>query len=76
MAVRVEPGPAFRANTPLKLFDFPEDLQVSWSGTAAFDVTHDGKRFLMVRTRGASAQRSRRWVLVENWTREFPDLGR
>jgi serine/threonine protein kinase len=76
MAARVEPGPEFKASTPLKLFDFPDDLQVSFRGTAAFDVTHDGKRFLMVRSRGAAAPSTRRWVLVENWRREFPDLGR
>jgi hypothetical protein len=59
------PGPA------VKLFDLGDDFTVP--GTPTFDVTADGKRFLMVRARTEGGGRpTSRWVLIQNWLAEFP----
>jgi dipeptidyl aminopeptidase/acylaminoacyl peptidase len=59
MAVDVIPGPRFQAGTPSPLFQTPP-------GTLAFDVTADGKRFLLVTPAGPSA--SVPFTVVLNWT--------
>jgi len=63
--------PTFAMGTPVKLFDLGDDFTAS--ATPSFDVTPDGKRFLMVRSRTEGGARSTsRWVLVQNWLAEFP----
>ena len=51
MVVAIEPGPAFRAGTPKELFTY-----MSFGGlSGSYDVSADGKRFLMI-TSGAAEQ--------------------
>jgi hypothetical protein len=70
MAVPISVRPTFAAGAPAKLFDLGEEFTAF--GTPFFDVTGDGKRFVMVRTRTDAGDRSRsRWVLVQNWLAEF-----
>jgi len=69
MAVRIEGGDTLRTNSPLKLFDVGPELDAS-DATANFDVSKDGKEFLMLR-RVARTGQSSRWVLVQNWPTEF-----
>ena len=69
MTVRIEGGDTLRANAPLKLFDVGAELDAN-DAAAQFDVSKDGKEFLMLR-RVARAGQSSRWVLVQNWPSEF-----
>jgi hypothetical protein len=70
IAVPISLHPAFAAGAPVKLFDIGEEFTAF--GMPFFDVTADGKRFVMVRTRTDAGDRSRsRWVLVQNWLAEF-----
>ena len=69
MAVRIEGGDTLRGSSPLKLFDVSPDLDAN-EAAANFDVSKDGKEFLMLR-RVARAGQSSRWVLVQNWPAEF-----
>jgi len=69
MAVRIEGGDMLRASSPLKLFDIGPELDAN-DAAANFDVSKDGKEFLMLR-RVARAGQSSRWVLVQNWPAEF-----
>ena len=54
MAVAIEPGPAFRAGTPKELFT-SMSLVVPGGLGGNYDVSADGKRFLMI-TSGAVEQ--------------------
>jgi hypothetical protein len=47
MAVSVEVGDSFRAGAPKLLFDGP--YQADSTGHASYDVSPDGKKFLMIR---------------------------
>jgi Tol biopolymer transport system component/predicted Ser/Thr protein kinase len=69
MAVRIGAGDTLRAGAPMKLFDVGAELDAS-DGAANFDVSKDGKEFLMLR-RVARDGQSSRWVLVQNWPAEF-----
>jgi Tol biopolymer transport system component len=69
MAVRIEGGDTLRASSPLKLFDISPELDAD-DVAANFDVSKDGKEFLMLR-RVARAGQTSRWVLVQNWPAEF-----
>ena len=53
MVVAIEPGPAFRAGTPKELFTYMSFVVPGLSGS--YDVSADGKRFLMI-TSGAVEQ--------------------
>jgi Tol biopolymer transport system component len=63
MSAAVETGPKFRAGVPNPLFEL--------TNLDACDVAPDGKRFVMIRTRGDDAARS--LAVVLNW---FDDLKR
>lgn len=69
MAMRIEGGDTLRASSPSKLFDVGPELDAN-DASANFDVSTDGKEFLMLR-RVARAGQSSRWVLVQNWPAEF-----
>ena len=62
MAVAVNAGAAFRADTPRRLF---EGAYSGESGESAFDVSLDGQRFLMVKSDEASTLRQ--LTVVQNW---------
>jgi hypothetical protein len=63
MSAAVETGPKFRAGVPNPLFEL--------TNLDACDVAPDGKRFVMIRTRGDDAARS--LAVVLHW---FDDLKR
>jgi serine/threonine-protein kinase len=70
MAVPVQPGPTFIAGTPRMLF------QGRFGATAnirAYDVSPDGRRFLMVQQQERPAMRLSGMVIVQNWVEELKD---
>jgi hypothetical protein len=69
MSVRIEGRDTLRASSPSKLFEVGPELDAN-DPAANFDVSKDGKEFLMLR-RVARAGQSSRWVLVQNWPAEF-----
>jgi serine/threonine-protein kinase len=78
MSVRVEPGAIWTASTPTKLFD---GRQYYTGGGATniprtYDVSPDGKRFLMIKPSGTpeQAQAVPSIVVVENWQEELKRL--
>jgi len=66
MAVSVETRPAFRAGTPHRLF---AGEYVGAGRDANFDVSRDGKRFLMVKSDDASLLNH--LTVVQNWAEEL-----
>jgi hypothetical protein len=68
MAADVQTRPIFTASRPGVLFEGP---YAGASGDLRFDVSPDGKRFLMIRTDPNSSLT--RFNLVLNWT---PESGR
>jgi serine/threonine-protein kinase len=67
MAVRVEPGPAWRASPPTRVISMESYL-------TAFDVSGDGQRFLVIKEAAGSALVARNLVLVQNFTEELKRL--
>ena len=63
MAVPVQPGPAFAAGTPVRLFD----VHVPRGSFFPYDVAADG-RFLVDRFDAPDAERPDRMIVVLNWT--------
>jgi len=64
-AVSIDASTNPPASAPTRLFD----IDPTWlrNGEMPYDVTADGKRFLMAREAGGPAVRPRRMVLVQNW---------
>jgi serine/threonine-protein kinase len=72
MAVPVELGTNFVAGTPQRLFDGPYYIGVTG---VTYDVSPDGKRFLMIKTAfSASASALSQFVFVNNWFDELKRL--
>jgi eukaryotic-like serine/threonine-protein kinase len=72
-AVSVQTAPALKVGTPVRLFDGPYYISPTNSPRAQYDVTPDGKRFLMLlpaRT-GSSASDQARVIVIENWFDEI-----
>ena len=70
VSVPVQIDAAFRAGSPVKLFD--ASLYSGRSQSRTFDVSRDGKRFLMVRsTVGSSSTTPASMVVVLNWLQEL-----
>jgi Tol biopolymer transport system component len=69
MAATVNQTQNVTVGSPVKLFAIAEELAGGPNGPT-YDVSGDGKRLLMVRSRGATFT-SQRWVLVQNWLTEF-----
>jgi serine/threonine protein kinase len=69
MAVQVElvGGRRFQGSTPKVLFSDPSLIGVG--GDLSFDVTRDGRRFLMVK--GFDASSTQQFVVVHNWFEEL-----
>jgi serine/threonine-protein kinase len=71
MAVTLTPTPSFVAGPPVKLFEGTGFAGSGSSGSAqTFDISTDGRRFLMIKT--ARAEPS--LVLVLNWFEELKRL--
>ena len=71
MAVPIETAPAFSAGTPTKLFDGPWYVV---STTRPYDVSRDGKRFLMIRNADGSSSLPATVAVVVNWFEELKRL--
>ena len=69
MAVDITTEPTFRAGTPRLLFE--GTYQRSAGGSAFYDVTPDGKRFVMVQTQGPGSTEIN---VVLNWFEELKRL--
>jgi eukaryotic-like serine/threonine-protein kinase len=70
MAVAIDTTRGFRTDTPRLLFD--ASAYAGTGGDMKFDVSRDGKRFLMIRGDDPSA--SRQIVVVHNWFEELKRL--
>jgi len=72
-AVPIEPGSTFKAGDPKKLFPGPY-LAPNY-GRGVYDVSADGKRFLMIKDAEAGAQaRQPQIIVVQNWVQELKRL--
>ena len=81
MGVRVEPGTTWRADAPTTVLDGQYFFGGAPFGAAPFlvrtyDVSLDGKRFLMIKEAGATgpAVAPASIVVVQNWTEELKRL--
>ncbi|MEQ1760496.1 MAG: protein kinase [Vicinamibacterales bacterium] len=70
MAVPVETGPTFRAGLPKRLFQ--GNYPAPNPGRGLYDVSRDGKRFLMIKGDVDSAPKN--LTVVLNWTEELKRL--
>ena len=74
MAVPVETEPAFKPGKPKVLFQLTTNIRVSgidmrdWT---YWDISPDGKRFLMLKDTAAAAEGPRRINIVLNWIEEL-----
>lgn len=84
MAVEVETGPAFRHGNPGILSRGTYSSSVSAVKVTSWDISHDGKRFLMIKPPAASESESstaeqaaaagqRKIVVVTNWFEELKE---
>ena len=71
MAARVQPGPAFSTAAPQPIFGtqnyfFPQVAR-------SYDVSPDGRRFLMLKPEASSAgaETAPELIFVEHWTEEL-----
>jgi serine/threonine-protein kinase len=75
MAVSVQTTPAFSAANPATLFEAEArilDARMLGNTGRAFDVSPDGKRFLMLKDTGAADRTSRPGIIVvQNWFQEL-----
>ena len=72
MVVAIETQPAFKAETPRLLFE--DSYQGVWFGlTSGYDVTPDGKRFVMVQSNALSDSQTQINVVL-NWVEELKRL--
>jgi hypothetical protein len=76
MSLRVEPGARWATGTPAKLIDGRYYRGVGNSFARTYDVSLDGKRFLMIKDAGDPNQRPApaRIVVVQHWFEELKRL--
>ncbi len=74
MAVDITTGPTFRAGSPRLLFEGSYESGVI--GTALYDVTPDGQRFLMLKVGGGLDETAEATsiIVVLNWFEELKRL--
>lgn len=72
MSVPVQPGDAWSAGTPVKLFDLPALFRQAGE-LRSYDVSPDAQRFLVISapTRQAATAPPLRFVVVQNWFEEL-----
>jgi serine/threonine-protein kinase len=70
MAVPIQPGPTFAYGNPTMIFDGP---YLAPNAARTYDVSPDGKRFLMIKDapRQGDARAAPRLVLVQNFVEEL-----
>jgi serine/threonine protein kinase/Tol biopolymer transport system component len=73
MSVPVAPGAAFTPGTPAKLLDAPYDFDQPGS-SRMYDVSGDGKRFLMIKDIETPNAPQASIVVVEHWFEELKRL--
>jgi hypothetical protein len=66
MTVPIESGPGFQFGNPMRLFSGSYFAGVSGR---TYDVTPDGQRFLMIKSKATGA--TNRIIVVENWFEEL-----
>jgi eukaryotic-like serine/threonine-protein kinase len=75
MSVPVGRGTAWTAGTPSKLFDGPYFRGTTGiTATRTYDVSPDGKRFLMIKPSAAGQDSTPTIVVVQNWFEELKRL--
>ena len=74
MSVPVERGPTWRAGVPIKLIDLPYTRRSDISNSQTYDVSPDGKRFLMIKEGSGPDQTPPTIEVVQNWTEELKRL--
>jgi serine/threonine protein kinase/Tol biopolymer transport system component len=74
MAVTVTAGPSFSAERPKALFSVDSSIMASSVLVRSYDVTADGKRFLMVQQKERPPIKPTRIVLIQNWFEELKRL--
>jgi serine/threonine-protein kinase len=74
MSVPIERGATWRSGNPVKLFDVQQYNLVSVSHS--YDVSPDGKRFLMIKSGGGAGQApaTLSFVIVQHWREELKRL--
>jgi serine/threonine-protein kinase len=72
MAAAIETRPGFAVRERKALFRLGTDIVLSNSYYTTFDISPDGRRFLMMRSIATSQANQARMILVENW---FEELG-
>lgn len=74
LGVRIEAGASWRTSTPEKIFQGLYYFPPSGTGRS-FDITPDGKRFLLIKELGADTLAAApRLLLVQNWVEELKQL--
>jgi hypothetical protein len=68
MTVPIKINPLSPAGAPKILF---EGAYVQYAATRGYDVTPDGRRFLMVQPKDRPAHKPRHMILVQNWVEEL-----
>ena len=76
MSVRVGRGSSWSSGTPIRLFEQAYYIGISSSAERTYDVSADGKRFLMIKPSGAADPTSApaSLVVVQNWLEELKRL--
>jgi hypothetical protein len=74
-AVPVTTTPSLRIGTPKELFSGRFAINTGTGPRPVYDITRDGRRFLMFEETGDGAQVvPPRFVVVQNWTEELQRL--
>ena len=71
MSVRVKPGTTWTAGTPTKVIEGPYFRGGGGNDSRVYDVSRDGKRFLMIKEDVSPNQPAIRIVVVQNWLEEL-----
>jgi hypothetical protein len=75
MSVHIERGTTWRAGNPVKVL---EGQYYNGLTSRSYDVSPDGKRFLMIKTAGATASDQApavlNFVVVQHWDQELKRL--
>ena len=76
MGVRVEPGESFQSSTPVKILSAGYYIP-GGTNSRSFDISPDGRRFLMIKLLPSSADAAKTTVnleVVQNWFTELKRL--
>ena len=74
MSVPVKSGTTWTAGPPTRLFEAPYFRGGGGSDSRIYDVSPDGKRFLMIKQDVSANQPAARIVVVQHWLEELKRL--